>query len=130
MPTNNQIIESIAIPIFERVQSDWILHPEVAARYAVIDAVMRHFYQSEAPDILSGFRSLDAQRRLHLAGRPAARRSWHTVARAIDVDKNSPNLQLFGELWELTGGRWGKRFTKPDINHFDFPGAVQPEPAF
>jgi len=24
-----------------------------------------------------------------------------------------------GEFWEALGGRWGGRFTMPDVNHFD-----------
>ena len=27
--------------------------------------------------------------------------------------------QAMGEYWEAMGGRWGGRFSTPDVNHFD-----------
>lgn len=107
------------------------LDPEVRVRYALIDAIFQLALGRGAPGIISGYRSLRDQRRLRREGRPAARRSWHTLGRAIDLEPLEPqDLDHFADLWELTGGRAGRTFTQPDINHFDLPGPVEPPPAW
>ena len=56
-----------------------------------------------------------------------AERSLHLYGLAFDLqvegyrrDEVHPYFwQYLGEWWESVGGRWGGRFSAPDVNHFD-----------
>lgn len=56
-----------------------------------------------------------------------AERSLHLSGLAFDLqvegfrrDELHPYFwQMIGEWWESLGGRWGGRFSSPDVNHFD-----------
>lgn len=107
------------------------LHQEVAIRYGLLAALLIAGGLTP-PAIISGYRTHAEQRQLHNAGRPAARRSWHTLGAAIDVDASNPTYQLFAALWRALGGRVSDDFsTDPHPGHLDFelPG-VAPSPSF
>jgi len=56
-----------------------------------------------------------------------AEKSLHLQGLAFDLavegyrrDEIHPYFwQYLGEWWESVGGRWGGRFSAPDVNHFD-----------
>jgi len=56
-----------------------------------------------------------------------AERSLHLYGLAFDLqvegyrrEEVHPYFwQYLGEWWESVGGRWGGRFSAPDVNHFD-----------
>lgn len=90
--------------------------------------------------IVSGYRSPAAQAQLRdrylrgdragIAGEPA-RFSLHSLGRAVDlqlvyqgslipVSETPRDYWLFlAELLEPVGVRWGGRFSRPDVNHFE-----------
>lgn len=77
--------------------------------------------------VVSARRSAAVQKRLIEAGRTTATRSLHLSGSAIDVGFASvptsrvpPDWWSYaGSLWESAGGRWGGRFSTPDVVHFD-----------
>lgn len=88
----------------------------------------------DVPSITSGFRSLDRQGELldrwesgdraGLISRPACR-SWHTVGRAWDVDRDAPAFEFYRlVVGNLSGVRDGSSFG--DRGHFDIPGPRRP----
>ena len=111
---------SIAQGIFAGLQNLGI-HPQAAARYAAIATVMKA-YGMEAPRIISGRRTAAEQRELkdRYPDR-AASCSWHTAGLALDLDYMAAGYPMFAELWAATGGRDGRKFSKPDIGHVDIP---------
>lgn len=137
MATRDELID-MAVAQAERLHYDEHLHPEIAARYAAADAVLRSRFGEGAPPITSGFRSPAKQRELlrrFEAGDPGivvrpARTSWHMEGRAIDVSRGHPMFDTFRAVWEDSGGRWGGRFSNPDDVHFDVPGPNPPRPAY
>lgn len=72
--------------------------------------------------IISGYRSAEHNRAV--GGAP---RSLHLLGLAFDVrvsDLSRDQVPSWvwvglGRYWESLGGRWGGRFTTPDVNHFD-----------
>jgi hypothetical protein len=56
-----------------------------------------------------------------------ATRSLHLYGRAVDLQiagytRDQVPLwwwEALGQFWESMGGRWGGRFSPPDVNHFD-----------
>lgn len=72
--------------------------------------------------IISAWRSV-----AHNAAVGGAPRSRHLQGLAFDLrvaglprDQVPPQVWLWlGEGWESVGGRWGGRFARPDVNHFD-----------
>jgi len=133
----DEIIE-IATSQIPIIRSRWEVADDLAVRYALINGIFRVLGGRNAPSIISGYRSLSKQARLHSQGRPAARFSWHTIkegrrpaGRAIDlVSGNLKDLDIFAFYWVALGGRAGKDFKKPDRNHFDSPGPLKPIAAF
>jgi len=77
--------------------------------------------------VISGFRSVEQQRALIAAGRTTATRSRHLEGRAVDVQwAGLLSTQVPGPWWDWIGSvgehfglRWGGRFGRIDINHFD-----------
>ena len=75
--------------------------------------------------IISGYRSP----RLQLDVNPLAPNSLHTRCPSLAVDLRVGDLpasltplefwEFLGRIWGILGGRWGGRFTPPDVNHFD-----------
>ena len=118
----------------------WRIHPDVAARYLILDELLRLRGQT-APKVISGGRTETEQRKLlanWMAGRPIypevgmpavkpACRSRHlttyfgvTAGSAIDVDRTTGNFEAFSRWWPaFPGSRWGGSFSNPDPNHFD-----------
>lgn len=125
--TEKQLLDQ-ARALFPSVQSRWQLDADAAALYAIADAAFLLYLGRRAPEIISGFRTPEHQRRLRDQGRPAARQSWHLAGRAIDVDSSNPDVPLFAQVWEYLGGRSGHTFGDP--NHFDVPGPQLPPPAW
>jgi hypothetical protein len=62
-----------------------------------------------------------------------AERSLHLYGLAFDVQVlgySREQIPLWwwlaaGQFWEAMGGRWGGRFSPPDVNHFDAGFAVE-----
>lgn len=132
--TQQQLI-ALAIGM-ARAQVAASIRPEAAIRFGLINAL---FIAAGIPPplLLSGFRTLVQQANLrNVVGSDGqllkpARRSWHTVGLAFDLDRTSPSIPLFGALWRLLGGRVGADFASPDPGHFDFPiQGIEPSPAF
>jgi hypothetical protein len=97
------------------IMEQWALDWRTAIMYTLVDNIMLEFYGQHAPEIISGFRSV--QKNQAVGGAP---RSRHLLGQALDLGTGDRRtLSIFGSLWEQIGGRWGARFTKPDINHFD-----------
>lgn len=75
--------------------------------------------------VISGRRSPGANESVS-----GAARSLHLVGQAFDVQVSGyarDDLpwwwwQTLGQYWEAMGGRWGGRFSTPDVNHFDSGG--------
>lgn len=132
--TQQQLI-ALAIGI-ARAQIAVSIRPEAAIRFGLINALLIAA-GLPAPILISGFRTLQQQANLrNVRGADGqllkpARRSWHTVGLAFDLDKSSPTLPLFAALWRLLGGRVGADFDSPDPGHFDFPlSGITPSAAF
>lgn len=72
--------------------------------------------------VISGYRTAE-----HNAAVGGASRSLHLRGLAFDLRiAGLPRDQVpgwvwtaLGEAWESIGGRWGGRFSPPDVNHFD-----------
>lgn len=116
------------------------LSPDIAYGYAGIDAYLWASTGQGAPRIISGFRSLSRQRqlaerwfsgnRVGLVAKPA-RRSWHTLGRALDLDRSDPNYNTFISWWKQWYGpalRVGETFGDP--GHADVPGPESPRAAY
>ena len=110
----------------------------VAIRHAWATAYLWYFYGYDfpgRPDIISGYRAPFEQAELYrrwqrgdkegLAGKPA-RRSWHTIGRAIDVETGVAGFPAYAYLMVQLGMRWGEKFG--DRPHFDLPSASQLPP--
>lgn len=73
-------------------------------------------------EVISGFRSA-----AHNAAVGGAPRSLHLYGLAFDLriarlHRDQVPGWVWSELgaaWEARGGRWGGRFSRPDVNHFD-----------
>ena len=75
--------------------------------------------------IISGYRS----RFLQLEINPLAPQSLHTRCPSLAADLRVGDQpasitpvalwELLGRIWSSLGGRWGGRFSPPDLNHFD-----------
>ena len=75
--------------------------------------------------IISGHRTRARQ----LSINPSAPNSLHTRCPSLAADLRvgdqpasitTAEIWTFvGRIWESFGGRWGGRFTPPDLNHFD-----------
>ena len=75
--------------------------------------------------VISGYRSPLLQLEIN----PSAPNSLHTRCPSLAADLRvgdfpasvtPPALwELLGRIWSSLGGRWGGRFTPPDLNHFD-----------
>jgi len=71
---------------------------------------------------ISGRRSAAANREVG-----GAERSLHLYGHAFDVQVLGYRVDQIplwwwlelGRFWEAMGGRWGGRFSPPDLNHFD-----------
>lgn len=109
---------------------------ELANAHAIATAVLAYLGlpARDRPDIISGYRDparqrelrqrWDTGRRAGLVARPALR-SWHMVGRAIDVQRVR-GFDLYRQVMEELGVRWGGRFNNPDPVHFDLPDTNQP----
>lgn len=110
------------------------LHPEVAMRYGLIQALLQ-MVGRDAPAITSGGRTAAYQKELYdcwlkpacrsrrgIVAKPA-RSSWHIGGLAFDANSYAKDFALFTTLWKvLPGGRYGGDFSTPDRVHFDIGG--------
>ena len=117
----------------------WQLHPEVAARFAVINMILQ-IIGYPGLEIVSGYRDARLQAQLwenwnagleiHPVGMPAtepACDSMHLVTQggfpaslAFDAIGEFNSKEVFAYLWEIfQDARWGGWFEKPDPNHYD-----------
>lgn len=112
------------------------LLPDVAARAAELLAAAA---QADLRiQVNETYRSFARQAELHAQGRstpgPIVTNalpgfSWHQWRRALDVVFQGPNpwgadhpWAELGELGERVGLKWGGRWRKPDLPHFELPG--------
>ena len=75
--------------------------------------------------VISGYRSRGLQAEIN----PLAPNSLHTRCPSLAADLRVGDIPasvtpfefwaFLGQIWERFGGRWGGRFTPPDLNHFD-----------
>jgi len=75
--------------------------------------------------VISGYRSSRVQASVN----PLAPNSLHTRCPSLAADLRVGDIpasltpfewwELLGGIWGTLGGRWGGRFTPPDLNHFD-----------
>lgn len=113
------------------------LDPAVADAHAWATGVLAYYGYTEPdrPDIISGRRDPEHQRRLihawdsgdrrGLTTRPAVR-SWHLLGRAVDVETAVRGFLPYAWLLTFTGARDGRQFTPPDPGHFDWPSRSKP----
>jgi len=139
MPTTEQRIEQRARAIQREIESKFRINRAISGPYALIAAAIEVLTGRPAPRIISGFRTQQRQRDLFVRwsrGDPGvpfrpAKRSWHTLGRAIDTDRSNPTWNLFQRVWGqwMAGvGRDGATFG--DAGHFDVPGPTLPPVAF
>lgn len=112
----------------------WGLKPEAAVAWAAVQWILPQL-GIPVPEVISGFRSPQRQGELYrawvegrrdgLASKPA-RRSWHIVGRAIDIQTDSPGFEAAKVVLQAFGARWGGNFQRPSPGHFDWPDAAQP----
>lgn len=108
----------------------WILEPALASLLVRLDELATAQFATEGirwPGlwIISGYRSPLSQARIN----PSAPRSLHTRCPSLAADLRvgdqpasitTQEIWAFlGSRWEQLGGRWGGRFSPPDMNHFD-----------
>ena len=110
----------------------------LAVRHAWATAYLWYWWgldEPDRPDIISGYRDPFRQRELlqrwkrgdraGLAGKPA-RRSWHTLGRAMDVETDVAGFRAYAYRMERMGVRWGAKFG--DTPQFDLPDPKQSPP--
>ena len=108
----------------------WVLAPALATLLIRLDGMAARDFSAQGfrwPGlwIISGYRSPQLQARVN----PSVTKSLHTLCPSLAADLRVGDLpasittdeiwRFLGERWELLGGRWGGRFTPPDVNHFD-----------
>jgi len=107
-------------PTLENLQG---LQPDV---YECAVYLVNAYREAGYPAVVtSGRRTVQRQQELIAQGLTTATLSHHLNGRAVDIAflgiPNAPRdwYAAGGALWELMGGRWGGRFSIPDILHFD-----------
>lgn len=139
MATLEQQIEARARVIQQDVRAKFKLNREISNSYALITAAIEILLGQQPPEIVSGLRTPARQRRLFeqwKRGDPRvrfqpARRSWHMLGRAFDLQSGNPTFEAFRVGWQAIEGQTGRDGASfGDLGHFDRPGDRLPPAAF
>lgn len=118
----NQAHKELSQPIMQKLDQGFAL------RMAILLGIANLFGLRLTPT--SGYRDLQKQRELHEMGYPTAKKSWHTVGKAMDIHGTEAELAFLGGLAPYLGLRWGGNFAQRDSVHFDYPVGKEPQNAY
>jgi hypothetical protein len=129
--------ENIWWAAYNEAQRFRLIEP-IAIRHAWATLLLWYWWgytEPDRPDIISGFRSPAKQAELlrrwqagdraGIIARPA-RRSWHMVGQALDVESNVRGFEDYAAIMRAYGLRDGRTFG--DRGHFDYPVGPSPAP--